>query len=86
VAVSGSPTGSAGSRTYGYNLEHSFGHGKQHLAALLITLNLLAFAFHTVCDHAEKWWHLARSKVSSRAQFFGNMVAITSYLNLLKLG
>jgi hypothetical protein len=34
-------------KTQGYNLEHSFGHGKQNLAALLVTLNLLAFAFHT---------------------------------------
>jgi hypothetical protein len=40
-------------KTKGYNLEHSFGHGKQNLAALLVTLNLLAFAFHTICDLAE---------------------------------
>ena len=64
----------------GYHIEHSFGHGKQHLAALLVSLNLLAFAFHTVCDHGEALWRLARSKVSSRAQFFSSMVAITSYL------
>ena len=64
----------------GYNLEHSFGHGKQHLAALLVTLNLLAFAFHTICDHSEALWQSARSKVSSRAQFFNNMVAITTFL------
>jgi hypothetical protein len=63
-----------------YHIEHSFGHGKQNLAALLVTLNLLAFAFHTVCDHGEALWRLARSKASSRAQFFSNMVAITSYL------
>jgi hypothetical protein len=67
-------------KTCGYNLEHSCGHGKQNLAALLVTLNLLAFAFHTICDHGEEWWRLARSKVSSRAQFFSNMVVITSYL------
>jgi hypothetical protein len=30
----------------GYNLEHNFGHGKQSLAAILVVLNLLAFAFH----------------------------------------
>lgn len=64
----------------GYNLEHSFGHGKQHLAALLVALNLLAFAFHTICDHGEALWRSARSKVSSRTQFFANMVAITSFL------
>jgi Transposase DDE domain len=64
----------------GYHLEHSYGHGKQNLAALLVTLNLLAFAFHTVCDHAEALWNLARSKVSSRAQFFSRMAAITTFL------
>ncbi len=35
-------------KTKGYNLEHNFGHGKQNLAALLVILNLLAFAFHTI--------------------------------------
>jgi hypothetical protein len=67
-------------KTGGYHLEHSYGHGKQNLAALLVTLNLLAFAFHTVCDHAEELWQRARSKASSRAQFFSRLVAITSFL------
>jgi len=67
-------------KTRGYNLEHNFGHGKQNLAAVLVTLNLLAFAFHTVCDNAENFWRLARTKVSSRAQFFSRLAAITSYL------
>jgi hypothetical protein len=31
-------------KTNGYHLEHSFGHGKQNLAAILVSLNLLAFA------------------------------------------
>ena len=26
----------------GYNLEHSFGHGKQNLSTILVSLNLLA--------------------------------------------
>src|SRR5271169_5250970 len=37
-------------KTKGYNLEHNFGHGKKHLSAVLATLNLLAFAFHTVAE------------------------------------
>ena len=43
----------------GYNLEHNFGHGKNNLSAVFVSLNLLAFAFHTVCDLAEDL--LARS-------------------------
>jgi hypothetical protein len=35
-------------KTQGYNIEHNFGHGKQNLAIVLATLNLLAFAIHTV--------------------------------------
>ena len=34
-------------KTKGYNLEHNFGHGKQHLASLLATFNLLSLLFHT---------------------------------------
>jgi hypothetical protein len=41
-------------KNHGYHLEHNFGHGKQHLAQLFVLLNLLAFAFHTVCDSVEK--------------------------------
>jgi len=67
-------------KTRGYNLEHSFGHGKQNLAALLVTLNLLAFAFHTVCDLAEDTWRLARTKAGSRARFFSRLAAITEFL------
>jgi hypothetical protein len=67
-------------KTGGYNLEHSFGHGKQNLAALLVVLNLLAFGFHTVCDLAEDVWRLARAKAGSRARFFSRLATITEYL------
>ena len=67
-------------KTGGYHLEHNYGHGRQNLAALLVAFNLLAFALHTLCDHAEELWRLARAKVSSRAQFFARLVAITSFL------
>jgi hypothetical protein len=37
-------------KTKGYHLEHNFGHGSQHLASFLLSLNLLAFLFHTVLE------------------------------------
>src|SRR6266581_4052457 len=67
-------------KTKGYNLEHSFGHGKRQLAAILVTLNLLAFAIHTVCDIADERWRSARQKHASRSQFFSNLAAITTFL------
>ena len=67
-------------KTGGYHLEHNYGHGKKNLSALLVTFNLLAFAFHTVCDQAEETWRKARAKAGSRAQFFGRLIAATSFL------
>jgi hypothetical protein len=42
-----------------YNLEHNFGHSKENLAAVLATLNLLAFTFRTVAELTEELWHKA---------------------------
>jgi hypothetical protein len=67
-------------KTKGYNIEHSFGHGKLNLAAILVTLNLLAFAIHTVCDIGDELWRSARQKLGSRSQFFNNLAAITTFL------
>ena len=67
-------------KSNGYNLEHNFGHGKQNLAAVLVSLNLLAFAFHTVCDHVEPVWRLARSKAGTRRAFFQDLASLTAHL------
>src|SRR5271157_550998 len=64
----------------GYNLEHSFGHGKQNLAAILVALNLLAFAIHTVCDIGDDLWRAARAKLGPRYNFFNKLAAITAFL------
>jgi hypothetical protein len=64
----------------GYNLEHSFGHGKKNLAATLVALNLLAFAIHTVCDIGDELWRAAREKLGPRYNFFNKLAAVTTYL------
>jgi len=64
----------------GYNLEHSFGHGKNNLAAILVSLNLLAFAIHTVCDIGDELWRAARVTLGPRYNFFNKLAAITTYL------
>ena len=64
----------------GYNLEHGFGHGKQNLSALLVSLNLLAFAIHTICDIGDELWRAARAKLGPRYNFFSKLAAITTYL------
>lgn len=67
-------------KTNGYHLEHNFGHGKQHLASLLATMIFLAFAFHTLCDLADKTWRKARDVIGPRRRFFEDLRTITRYL------
>ena len=67
-------------KNHGYHLEHNFGHGKQHLAQQFVLLNLLAFAFHTVCDSVEKRWQEARAALATRKDFFTDLHTITAYL------
>jgi hypothetical protein len=50
-------------KTKGYSLEHNFGHGKEHLAAVLATMNLIAFAMHTVANLVDDAWKAARAAV-----------------------
>jgi hypothetical protein len=67
-------------KTKGYNLEHNFGHGKQHLSAVLATLNLLAFTFHTVAELTYDLWRQAVNKTGARSRFFERMRSITVFL------
>jgi hypothetical protein len=67
-------------KTKGYNLDHNFGHGKRHLASVLATLNLLAFAFHTVCDLGDRAWKAARREPVTRQGFFQTLSALTAYV------
>ncbi len=64
----------------GYRLEHNFGHGKENLAMLFAAMNLLAFAFHTVCDCLEDLWAAARQAKRARKRFFEHIRTITAYL------
>ena len=63
-----------------HNLEHNFGHGRQNLSAVLTTLNLLAFACHTVCDLAVPLWRAAADKIGTRKRFFEHLRSITVFL------
>jgi len=41
----------------GYHLEHNFGHAKKYLSSLLLTLNILAFLFHTILEMMDDRYH-----------------------------
>jgi hypothetical protein len=66
-------------KTKGYHLTHNFGHGKQHLSALLATLNLLAFLCHTLLDLLDSSYQRLRQFLP-RKTFFDDLRALTRYL------
>lgn len=66
--------------TLGYNLEHNFGHGKNHLSSLLATFNILAFLFHTLLDLTSEKYQFIRQHLPTRKTFFDDLRALTRYL------
>lgn len=67
-------------KTKGYHLEHNFGHGQTHLAASLLTLNVLAFLFHTVLHLSDPAYQQIRQKRGTRKGFFQDILSLTKYL------
>ena len=67
-------------KTKGYHLEHNFGHGNQYLSSLLLSLNLLAFLFHTVLGWADEKYLLLRQVLRKRQKFFQDMETLLQYI------
>ena len=67
-------------KTKGDHLEHNFGHGKQYLSATMLSLNLLAFLFHTVLEWSDEKYALLRQVLARRQTFFEDIRALTRYL------
>jgi len=67
-------------KTKGYHLEHNFGHGKQYLAAFMLSRNLLALLCHTVLEWRDDQYALLRRILARRQAFFHDIQALTRYL------
>jgi hypothetical protein len=67
-------------KTKGYHLEHNFGHGDQFLTNFLVTLNLLAFLFHTLLDLLDEQYHQLRQHLVARRDFFNDLRALLRYM------
>jgi hypothetical protein len=66
-------------KTKGYNLEHNFGHGSEHLSNLLLTMNLLAYLFHTILELFDRRYAVLRKALGRRQIFFNDIRALTRY-------
>jgi hypothetical protein len=67
-------------KTKGYHVEHNFGHGQQYLSAVMLSLNLLAFLFHTVLEWSDDKYALLRRVLARRQTFFDDIRALTRYM------
>jgi len=66
-------------KTKGYHLEHNFGHGRQYLSSLLLSLNLLAFLFHTVLELVDAQYRQVREALRTRRRFFQDIETLLRY-------
>jgi len=67
-------------KTKGYHFEHNFGHGQQYLSQTLLSLNVIAFLFHTLLELMDKRCALLRSTLPRRDTFFQHVATLTQYL------
>jgi hypothetical protein len=67
-------------KTKGSHLEHNFGHGQQYLSAFMLSLNLLAFLFHTVLEWSDDKYALLRQVLARRQTFFNDIQALMRYM------
>lgn len=67
-------------KTKGYHVEHNFGQGKQYLAVVMLSLNLLTFLFHTVLEWGDTKYALLRRALARRQTFFEDIRALTRYM------
>ena len=66
-------------KNHGYEFEHNFGHGKRFLAMMLASLNLLAFAWHTLLELLEPPWIAALEAAAKRTSFFAHLLTLSTY-------
>jgi len=66
-------------KNQGYHFEHNFGHGAMFLSMTLLTLNLLAFLFHSVLSQMDVNYQLVRAELGAREVFFNDVKALTRY-------
>ena len=67
-------------KTKGYHFEHNFGHGQQYLSQTLLSLNVIAFLFHTLLELIDSRCALLRATLPRRDTFFQHVATLTQSL------
>ena len=67
-------------KTKGYHFEHNFGHGQLYLSETLLSLNILAFLFHSVLELLDEPYAWLRKTLPRRDTFFQHISTLAQYL------
>lgn len=67
-------------KNQGYAVEHSYGHGKKHLAFNIYLLTLIAFLFHQVFELTDRLYQACREKFGSKVHLWETL---RSYVKIL---
>lgn len=65
-------------KNQGYQIEHNFGHGENHLSFVLFLLNLLAFTIHQILEMKDKLFQQLYEKIASRKELWGHLRAMVN--------
>jgi hypothetical protein len=66
-------------KNQGYAFEHNFGHGNQHLSAVLLTMLFWAFLLHSVLHLTCEAYQALRKAIGARREFFNHVRTLTCY-------
>lgn len=57
-------------KNHGYEMEHNFGHGQQHLATNFFLLNVLAFLWHQILELTDRLYQASRRLWGSKKRLW----------------
>ena len=60
-------------KNHGYNLQHNFGHGKNHASEIYCIANLLVFQIHSLLDISDEDYKKAHACAGRRDEFFNEL-------------
>lgn len=66
-------------KNHGYQFAHNYGHGKQHLANVLLCFLLLAFLMHSVLALSCERYQAVRQALGARRKFFESLRTLTRF-------
>jgi hypothetical protein len=66
-------------KNHGYQLDHNYGHGKEHLAFIFIILNFLAYMLHQLASLSDRLFQRAVEMTQKKHRLWADVKVILQY-------